>query len=181
MNLWGKILKWFGWQVEITAPRHDKCVICVAPHTSNYDFLLGIFAYKSLGREANFLMKKFWFFFPLKYLLRKLGGIPVNTKSRGGALTESIIKMFDERSYVNLAVTPEGTRSRREKWKTGFLYIAYGAKVPVQLGVIDYRHKKIIIEKEFNPSGNIESDMKYVKDFYAGFTDAARYPDKFTV
>lgn len=181
MNLWGRILKWFGWQVDISAPRHDKCVICVAPHTSNYDFLLGIFAYKSLGREANFLMKKFWFFFPLKYLLKKLGGIPVDTKKRGGALTESIIRMFDERRYVNLAVTPEGTRSRREKWKTGFLYIAYGAKVPIQLGVIDYKNKKIIIKKEFIPSGDIEADMKYVKSFYADYTDAARYPDKFEV
>ena len=65
MNLWGRILKWAGWHVDITAPRRQKCVICVAPHTSNWDFILGLFAYKSLGREANFLMKEFWFFFPL--------------------------------------------------------------------------------------------------------------------
>lgn len=61
-NLWGKILKWMGWRVEITAPHLDKCVICVAPHTSNWDFVIGIMAYKSLNRKANFLMKEFWFF-----------------------------------------------------------------------------------------------------------------------
>jgi len=181
MNFWGFILKTFGWKVEITAPRRRKCVICVAPHTSNWDFILGILAYKSLGREANFLMKKFWFFFPLKYLLRGLGGIPVVVRKGGGNLTESIIDKFKTSDYINLAVTPEGTRSRVEKWRTGFLYIAYGSKVPVQLGVIDYKNKEIIIRDEFYPTGDIEADMKFVKDYYRDFSEAAKYPDKFTV
>ncbi|MDE6294686.1 MAG: acyltransferase, partial [Muribaculaceae bacterium] len=76
MNIWGSLLKMFGWSVDITVARRDKCVICVAPHTSNYDFILGLAAYRSLGREANFLMKKFWFFFPLSILLKHFGGIP---------------------------------------------------------------------------------------------------------
>lgn len=180
MNIWKLLLKWAGWSVEITAPRREKCVICVAPHTSNWDFILGLFAYKSLGREANFLMKKFWFFFPLKYLLKALGGIPVPPKKDGGNLTESVIERFRTSSYINLAVTPEGTRSRVEKWRTGFLYIAYGAKVPVQLGVIDYNNKKVIITEEFYPSGDLESDMIFVKKYYSQFDLAAKYPDKFT-
>ena len=179
MNLWGKILKFVGWHVDITAPRRDKCVICVAPHTSNWDFILGIFAYKSLGREANFLMKDFWFFFPLKYLLRSLGGIPVQRKKHGGSLTDSVINLFRTHSYVNLAVTPEGTRSLTEKWKTGFLYIAYGTGVPIQLGVIDYKHKDIIIKEEYQPTGDVDTDMRNIRSFYSDYGYAARYPEKF--
>ena len=141
MNLWGKILKWRGWSVDITAPRRDKCVICVAPHTSNWDFLIGLAAYKSLGREANFLMKDFWFFFPLGLLMRRLGGIPVPRKRHGGSLTEHIIEDFKSREYMNLAVTPEGSRSMT--------------------------------------TGDVEADMRCVKDFYAGDAALARYPDKF--
>ena len=179
MNLWKVILGWTGWTVNITAPRRDKCVICVAPHTSNWDFILGLFAYKSLGREANFLMKSFWFFFPLKYLLKALGGIPVVRSGKGGSLTDSVIQMFNEREYVNLAVTPEGTRSLTDKWHTGFLYIAYGAGVPVQLGVIDYSSKRILIKEEYNPTGNIDEDLAAIRKYYSQFDNAARYPSKF--
>lgn len=179
MNLWGKILQLSGWSVDITAPRRDKCVICVAPHTSNWDFILGIFAYKSLGREANFLMKDFWFFFPLKYLLRALGGIPVQRKRHGASLTESVINLFKTHPYVNLAVTPEGTRSLTDKWKTGFLYIAYGAGVPIQLGIIDYKNKDIIIKEEYRPTGDVENDMRHIRQFYSNYGYAARYPEKF--
>lgn len=179
MNIWGRILKIAGWRVEITAPRREKCVICVAPHTSNWDFILGLFAYKSLGREANFLMKEFWFFFPLKYLLRALGGIPVPRKKKSGSLTKSVTEMFAHRPYVNLAVTPEGTRSLTDRWHSGFLHIAYGAGVPVQLGVIDYSSKEIIIRDEFLPTGNVESDLSEIRGYYAGFRNAAKYPDKF--
>lgn len=179
MNLWKELLRVSGWRVNITAPRRDKCVICVAPHTSNWDFILGLFAYKSLGREANFLMKDFWFFFPMKYLLRALGGIPVYRKKKGGSLTDQVIAMFKSRSYVNLAVTPEGTRSLTEKWHTGFLYIAYGAGVPIQLGVIDYKNKNIIIKDEYTPTGEVDKDMAEIRKYYSSFNEAARYPDKF--
>ena len=179
MNLWGKILKWRGWSVDITAPRRDKCVICVAPRTSNWDFLIGLAAYKSLGREANFLMKDFWFFFPLGLLMRRLGGIPVPRKRHGGSLTEHIIEDFKSREYMNLAVTPEGSRSPVTKWRTGFLYIAHGAGVPIQLGIIDYKHKRVEIHEEIMTTGDVEADMRCVKDFYAGDAALARYPDKF--
>lgn len=182
MNVWGKLLKWTGWSVEITAPRRDKCVICVAPHTSNWDFIIGLAAYRSLGRDANFLMKKFWFFWPLKYLLIHYGGIPVvSGKKSGVSLTDQIIKDFSIRKYMNLAVTPEGTRSRTSKWRTGFLYIANGAKVPVQLGVIDYKQKKVIIKEEFETTGDVDKDMNVIKNFYKDYKDTGRYPDKFEI
>lgn len=183
-NLWGKILHAAGWKVDFSASCPDKCVICVAPHTSNWDFILGILAYYSVGRRANFLMKEFWFFWPLKYLLRHLGGIPVpSRKSRNhtGPLTEYIINDFKKRNYMNLAVTPEGTRSRQPEWRHGFLYIAYGAKVPVMLGIIDYKDKRIIIRDRYNPTGDVEKDMAWVKNYYKKWSDAAKYPEKFSV
>ncbi|MDE5806933.1 MAG: 1-acyl-sn-glycerol-3-phosphate acyltransferase [Muribaculaceae bacterium] len=181
MNIWGLILKLAGWKVRITAPRRNKSIICVAPHTSNWDFILGLCAYHSMGRKANFLMKEFWFFFPLSYLLKYLGGIPVPKRSKKSNLTEDIIKRFESSDYLNLAVTPEGTRSKVDTWRTGFLYISYGADVPIQLGVIDYSKKEIIVEEEFHPLGNVEEDMKFVKDYYSHFLNAGKYPDKFSL
>lgn len=181
MNVWKGLLRVIGWQTEITAPRRDKCIICVAPHTSNLDFILGLVAYYSLGRKANFLMKKFWFFFPLNYLLKALGGIPVAPGGSGGSLTQSVIRRMKESGYMNLAVTPEGTRSARKDWRTGFLRIAYGASVPVQFGIIDYSTRKIIIRDEFVPRGDIAEDMQFVKQYYSHWKQAARYPDKFEI
>ena len=181
MNLWGLILKVSGWKVDITAPRRDKCIICVAPHTSNWDFILGLCSYHSLGRKANFLMKKFWFFFPLGFLLKGLGGIPVPARDKKSNLTDEIIKKFDSSEYINLAVTPEGTRSRVEKWRTGFLYISYGAHVPIQLGIIDYSTKTVLVKDEYIPTGNIEKDMDFVKEYYSAYKNAGKYPEKFTV
>lgn len=180
MNIWGWLLKKAGWKVDISVPPVDKCVICVAPHTSNWDFILGLFAYHSIGRKANFLMKDFWFFFPLGYIIRALGGIPVHRSKGGTSLTQTVISDFNKATQLHLAVTPEGTRSRTEKWKTGFLYIAYGANVPIMLGVIDYSRRLVAINRIYYPEGNIDTDMKNIREFYAGFKQAAKFPDKFT-
>lgn len=180
MNIWKLILKWAGWTVSITVPRRQKCLICVAPHTSNWDFILGLAAYSERGWKANFLMKSFWFFFPLNLVLKAFGGIPVYRKGKDhGSLTEQVISMFKSREYMNLAVTPEGTRSRTDTWRTGFLYMACGANVPIQLGVIDYANKQILIENEYQPTGNIEEDMAVIRRFYSSYTYAARYPQNF--
>jgi len=179
-NFWGRVLDFFHWTVDISPRPPEKCVICVAPHTSNWDFILGIFAYYSIGRKANFLMKEAWFFFPLKYLLKAMGGIPV-PKVRGTALTDDIIARFNSSSYLNLAVTPEGTRSRTDFWRKGFLYIAQGASVPIMLGIIDYSGKRIIIRDSFTPSGDAASDLEKVKYFYSAYRNAAKYPDKFSI
>ena len=178
MNVWGILLKWSGWSVDITVPYRDKAVICVAPHTSNWDFIMGLLAYRSLGRKASFLMKKFWFFFPLKYIFKSLGGIPVDTK-KSRSLTSILIEDFKSMPRLNLAVTPEGSRSAVQKWKTGFLTIAYNANVPIQLGVIDFKNKKVIIKQEFITSGDFQKDLRDIRKYYSDFKDAAKYPDKF--
>lgn len=175
------MLKLFGWKLDIMSDLPDKCVICVAPHTSNWDFILGMAAYKSLGRKFNFLIKESWFFFPMNLIFKALGGIPVPAQKGKGDLTNHIIETFKLRDYLNLAITPEGTRSLQSKWRTGFLYIAYGAKVPILLGVIDYKTKIIVIRNVFQPTGDVDHDMKAVKDYYRSFMDAALYTNKFTV
>ncbi len=138
----------------------------MAPHTSNWDFILGKLAYASVGRRAGFLMKSSWFFFPLGCVLRAIGGVPVLTDR------------FRSSERLVLAITPEGTRSRTDRWHTGFLAIARNADVPVVLGVLDYGTKRILIEDVFNPTGDTQADIRAIKDYYKPFT--ARYPDKFS-
>lgn len=177
MNIASLLLKLSGWKVKITVPDYSKCIICVAPHTSNWDFILGKLAYASVGRKAGFLMKEAWFFWPLGCFFRAIGGIAV-PKARGSQLSDIIIRKFGETKRMQLAITPEGTRSRVTRWRTGFLHIAQEAGVPIVLGAIDAATKQIVIEREFKPTGDIEADMKAIKKYYSHFT--ALYPDKFT-
>lgn len=179
MNIWRLALKITGWTFNINVPVYDKCVICVAPHTSNWDFVLGYLAWLSVGRKANFVMKKAWFVFPLNLFFRALGGIPVSRHGSGGKLTASLEEKFRTEPYINLAITPEGTRRGTARWHTGFLRIAHDANVPIQLGIIDYANKHISVDKEFMTTGDIGADMAAVKRFYSGCRNAAKYPDKF--
>ncbi len=176
MNLSKFILRIFGWKVEITTPDYPKCLICVAPHTSNWDFILGELAYRSIGRKAGFLMKEQWFKWPLGAFFRAIGGIPVK-KKRGSSLTDAIIEKYKTSNRLTLAITPEGTRSRTSEWRHGFLHIAREAHIPLLLGAIDYKRKYIEIKTEFTPTADIETDMKAVKKFYSHFN--AKYPEKF--
>lgn len=178
MNLSSILLKIFGWKVSITVPDYPKAIICVAPHTSNWDFILGKLAYASVGRKAGFLMKDTWFFFPLGIIFRAMGGVPVPRKKKSGSLTEIIIHKFNTSSRLTLAITPEGTRSLTTKWHTGFLHIAREADVPICLGVIDFPSKNIMIEHTLTPTGDMEADLKAIKDFYRPFRGL--YPDKFS-
>ena len=177
MGFCKSMLKLFGWEVICTVPDYPKCIICVAPHTSNWDFVLGEFAWWSLGRKAGFLMKEAWFFFPMKYLFRALGGIPV-AKRRGASLSDVIIHKFETSVRMQLAITPEGTRSKVTEWRTGFLHIAYDAGIPIILGAIDAAHKLVHLEKTFTPTGDIDADMRAIKDYYRPFEGIR--PDKFS-
>lgn len=177
MNLSKLILRIAGWRVNISVPDYPKSIICVAPHTSNWDFILGKLAYASVGRKAGFLMKESWFFFPLGYFFKAIGGIPV-PRQKGSSLTDKIVERFNSSSRLTIAITPEGTRKRTEKWRRGFLYIAYEAKVPILLGAIDYRRKEITITQEFSTTGDVDADLRSIKNYYKNFTGL--YPDKFT-
>lgn len=175
----GFLLKLFGWSVDISVPDYPKCIICVAPHTSNWDFIVGKLAYASVGRKAGFLMKDTWFFWPLGAFFRSIGGIAVpRRKSLERPLTEIVTEKFRNADRLALAITPEGTRSRNAVWHTGFLHIALNAGVPIVLGVIDYSLKKVLIERTFVPTGDIDADMRAVKEYYKPFK--GKYPAKFT-
>ncbi|MCM1292123.1 MAG: 1-acyl-sn-glycerol-3-phosphate acyltransferase [Bacteroides sp.] len=166
-----------GWTVDCTVPDYPKCIICVAPHTSNWDFILGKLAYASIGRKAGFLMKEAWFFFPLRLIFKAMGGIPV-PKKRGSSLVNVIVERFNQSTRLALAITPEGTRSRTTNWRHGFLFIAREADIPIVLGVIDFKTKRILLTDTFTPTGDVDADMRRIKDYYKPFT--GKYPEKFT-
>lgn len=178
MNLSALILKWAGWKVIDTVPDYPKCVICVAPHTSNWDFIIGKLAYASTGRKTQFLMKKSWFFFPLGAIFRAMGGIPVDRSGKGGSMVDEIVRKFNQSKRMVIAITPEGTRKRVTKWRTGFLQIALQANVPCVLAAIDFATKTAIIERTFYPSGDIDADMRAIKDYYSQFT--GKHPENFS-
>lgn len=181
MKLSKFLLRIAGWKVNITVPDYPKCIICVAPHTSNWDFIIGKLAYSSVGRNAGFLMKSSWFVFPLGILFRSLGGIPVvrDKSKKGASLVEQLVKRFRSSTRLSLAITPEGTRKRTSKWHTGFLRIAYEARIPIVLGALDFKNKEVLITKKFTPTGDIDQDMHCVKEYYKGFI--GKHPEKFTV
>lgn len=172
-----QILRIAGWTLEITVPDYPKCIICVAPHTSNWDFILGKLAYAAIGRKAGFLMKSSWFFFPLGYIFKAMGGIPV-PRHKNSSLVDSLVERFMTSKRLAIAITPEGTRSRTENWRSGFLHIARMADVPIVLGAIDFATKTISIQHTFHASADTESDMRKIKDYYRHFS--GKYPEKFT-
>lgn len=179
MNIATKILALWGWKVVATVPDYDKCIVCVAPHTSNWDFILGKLAYASLGRKAGFLMKSSWFFPPLGWIFKAMGGIPVYRGDRTKpSLTAQVTELFRRRDKLTVAITPEGTRSRTDRWHTGFLHIALGADVPIVLGAFDFATKVIYLERTFRPGPDIEADMKEIKNYYRQFT--GKHPEKFS-
>ena len=167
-----------GWQVEMTVPYRDKCIICVAPHTSNWDFIIAELYYHSIGRTAGFLMKKEWFFWPMGVLFRSMGGIPVE-RSRHVSLTDRVAEAAIKAERFELAVTPEGTRSLATKWKRGFYFIALKVGLPIQLYAIDYKRKRIVCTQELVPSGDVEADMRLIMDYYRPYE--GKYPGKFAV
>lgn len=178
MKLARTILKMMGWKTVVSVPDYPKSLVCVAPHTSNWDFIIGELAYRSVGRDAGFLMKDTWFFWPLGPIFRSLGGIPVPRKKPGkGSLTEFLVNKFKTSDRLTLAITPEGTRSRTSQWRTGFLHIALQANIPIVLAVIDYQSKVAMLAETFIPTGDIEADMRAIKDFYRPY--AGKYPEKF--
>jgi len=171
------ILLLIGWKFIRTVPEVKKSVLCVAPHTSNWDFILAKLAYMSAGNAtASFLMKKEWFAFPFGIILRAMGGIPVNRNSRS-SLTDEVAAEFSKRESFHVGITPEGTRKSVKEWRKGFYHIAVKAGVPIQLAYLDYGKKECGITKIFYPTGDEKADMKEIKNYYKEVT--ARFPERF--
>lgn len=172
------ILKTAGWNARVTVDFPDKCVLCIAPHTSNWDFVVGKLFYTSIGRTASFLIKKSWFFFPLNLFFNYIGGVPVD-RSRSGELTDQMAHEFSVRQRFQLAITPEATRKLNPDWKKGFYYIALKSEVPIVLVTFDYKNKCVIADRIFTPTGNEEADLREIKLHYRDAN--ACHPEKFTI
>lgn len=171
------LLKLAGWKAaSVEGVEMPKCVICVAPHTSNWDFVIGKLFYTSIGLTAGFLMKKSWFFFPFNLLFKSMGGIPVE-RSKHTSMTDQVAGMFRQNARFQVAITPEGTRKHAEEWKRGFYYIALKAEVPILLAYIDYGKKEVGMMGVFHPTGDADRDIADIRSRYAGIT--ARHPENF--
>ena len=155
-----------------------KYIICLAPHTSNWDFVLGQLYSHADGVKINFLMKKEWFFFPLGALFRRLGGIPVNRQKKG-SMTDALAETAQQSEVFRLCVTPEGTRKSNPEWKKGFYYSALKAGLPILLYGVDYERKLIQCTKVVVPTGDIDREMAEIKEYFKNFK--GKHPEQFAI
>lgn len=181
--MWKKFCNWYlykhgGWTVNVTEPHPDKYIICLAPHTSNWDFVIGQLYIGARGMKSHFLMKKEWFFWPLGPLFRRIGGIPVN-RGKHTSMTDAMAETAREAKEFHLCITPEGTRSRVEDWKKGFYFIALKAELPILLYAVDYPKRLIRCTKTIIPNGDLEGQMREIKLYYKDFT--GKKPENFSI
>lgn len=160
------LLKSLGWRIEGAFPNLPKFVVAVAPHTSNWDFVVGAAAMFALDLRLAFLGKHTLFRWPLGSLFRWMGGIPVDRRSRHGVVGESI-RAFSAMDRRILAIAPQGTRSPVPRFKSGFLQIARGAGVPVVFASLDYAAKCIRLGPWFEPSEDVEAELRKTEAFFA--------------
>jgi 1-acyl-sn-glycerol-3-phosphate acyltransferase len=174
-----KFILWaMGWKIDIQIPPEKKYIIAVAPHTSNWDFVIGQFAYWSTGLKPKIMIKKEAFTPIAGPLIRMCGGIPVD-RSKSINLIEQVFKLFDEKNEFVLSITPEGTRKRNPNWKTGFYRIALRANVPIYLGYINYGKKQGGMQHKFVPTGDMDKDIKEIKAYYKDMV--GKYPEQFAL
>ena len=162
------LYKKLGWTKCVTVAHPDKFIICLAPHTSNWDFIIGQLYAQAEGFKINFLMKREWFFWPLGVIFKSLGGIPV-WRSKHTSMTDNLAETAKTKDSFKLCITPEGTRSPNTEWKKGFYFIALKAEIPILLYGVDYEKKKIVCTNSFTPSGNIDEDMPKIKSYFKDF------------
>ncbi|MDD3765238.1 MAG: lysophospholipid acyltransferase family protein [Nevskiales bacterium] len=172
------ILRSAGWRIDVRLPDLPKMVIIAAPHTSNWDFVFGMAAVLTLQVRLHWYAKHTLFQGWYGGFFRWLGGLPVDRSAPGGVV-EQTTRAFAERPQLIIAIAPEGTRSRRERWKHGFYHMARGANVPVVAAYIDYRRREVGIGPVFTPTGDWAADMKPVFDFYRGIQP--RRPGNFAI
>lgn len=165
VNLAKIVAKIIRWKIVADADVPDKCVVVGAPHTCNLDGVLMILLSWISGYEVKFLVKDSLFKFPFGWFIRKLGGIAVNRRHPNG-MVGMLKEEFENRNELRLVITPEGTRSYTDCWKSGFYHIALGAGVPVTLGYIDYATRTAGFAHSVFITGNVKEDMDIMRDFY---------------
>lgn len=184
-----KIAAWLmslsGWRVNMQYPPEvARCVMTAAPHTSNWDFWYARLAFFVMEAPVKFTIKKEWMRFPFNLIIGPLGGIGIDRKPRGKraerpSYVDQLAGYFAQYKRIAVLVTPEGTRSPRKQWKTGFYYAALQAGVPICLGYLDYKKKEAGVGLVVYPTGDIAADMKQILDFYRKIP--GKFPEKFMV
>ena len=157
-----------GWQISGSIPNEERIVIVVAPHTSNWDFLVGMSSILALNLNVKWLGKKSLFMPGISWFFRWLGGIPVDRKNPN-TLIEHIVKIVDRENGLMIGVAPEGSRKKVDRWKSGFLRIASQTKSKIMFIGIDATSKTLKIGQLFEPSGDTEKDIIFVMDYYKQF------------
>lgn len=161
-----------GWSFENQiGPFGPKCILLAAPHTSNWDYIYGLVFFEKMGLEPKIAMKKEWFSFPFKQLIEPIGGLPIERggKGEGGVRKSSVdamAELFDQYDELMLVITPEGTRSKVNQWRSGFYHVAMKANVPIVLSYLDYPSKLGVVGKIIHPTGDLDRDMKEIMEFY---------------
>lgn len=169
LRILGKlILKWWGFTVYGLFPSElDKTLVIVVPHTSNWDFVIGVAVKYAYRIKANYIGKKVLFNFPQGILFRYLGGAPVD-RSKSSNQVQQIVDIFNQRDRFILGMAPEGTRGKIVKIKTGFYHIADMAKVPITMMRLDFKKREIKFSEPFYTTGNMDLDFVEIKKFFKG-------------
>lgn len=176
------LLKNTGWTIdEHLPPAIHKCIVIAAPHTSNWDLYYMMAAFSVYRLRIRFTIKQEWMRFPFSLLLKPLGGIAIDRSPRKDgnrpSFVEAMTELFNNHKELIIAITPEGTRSKNDQWKTGFFHVARAANVPIVLGYIDYGKKRAGLGKVIYPA-TLEQTLNEMNAFYSTITP--RYPEKFS-
>jgi 1-acyl-sn-glycerol-3-phosphate acyltransferase len=155
----------FGWRFVGEPPDLSKYVLVAVPHTSAWDFVVMLSMDFAFRVACVWMGKQSLFRGPLGVYLRHMGGIPINRASANNVV-EQAVTAFERHERMVLTISPEATRGRARRWRTGFYHIAMGAGVPIVCGFIDYGRKKAGFGPVFTPSGEMEADMAIIRDFY---------------
>jgi 1-acyl-sn-glycerol-3-phosphate acyltransferase len=170
-----KVLCWVGWSVTGTFDHVPKAVVIGAPHTSNWDLILGLIVALKVGFPMHWMGKQSIFIGPFNLFFRWFGGIPVDRSRSTNMVSASILELKEAKSRY-LVIAPEGTRSYRKEWKSGFYHIAHGAGVPLVLAFLDYENKKAGFGPTITTTGDFDADMKEIYAFYDAIK--GRHPEK---
>ncbi|MBR5249124.1 MAG: 1-acyl-sn-glycerol-3-phosphate acyltransferase [Bacteroidales bacterium] len=173
------LLRMMGWKTEGQAITDPQCIFLGAPHTTIWDFVVSYLFYGALDGKAYCMVKSTFFFPPLGWILKAMGGIPVTQKNRA-VFVRQIIKAFQDNPKLQLAIAPEGTRARTDKWKTGFHLIAKTVHVPVYLAYFDWGTKTVGIGPKLELTDNPEADLKRARQWYKDKGVVGKYPEKFS-
>jgi 1-acyl-sn-glycerol-3-phosphate acyltransferase len=160
------LLGLFGWTTSLTWPPEPRGLILVYPHTSNWDFIIGVLFRVGRGLPAHWMGKDSMFRWPVRRLFLRIGGVPINRRESTG-LVASLVEEFRKRDWIWLAIPPEGTRGYTDHLKSGFYQLALAANLPIGLGYIDYGRRQIGIDQYVRMTGDEEKDLETLRAFYA--------------